>query len=185
MRKRLTYFKTYFSIENTAHGTTVASHLLHEVKKYSQMMLAASKPKVVLMNSGHWALRHLDPASYISDMTEVFNILRTLIKPPNNLRIIWIQSSAMSYKTKYIFRWKVNNIIAAMNDWVDWNMEKIGVPVLKSYDISVPMNSKTYDGIHYRELLRKDVTSHKHHVSVGGAIDSVLFNLIFNNVNCS
>ena len=67
-----------------------------------------------------------------------------------------------------------------MNDLVNWNMERIGVPVVKAFDISLPVGFSVRDTRHYHELFGKDVITNKKRISVGGAIISVLVNKMCN-----
>ena len=128
---------------------------------------------VIVLNTGHWAFHHLDTSTYVSDMIGIFREIQYLKLSNPSAHIIWIESSAVSFNTYHV-RGKINVVIGAMNDWVNYNMRKLGIDIVPAFDISLPMQEHTKDGAHYLELLEEEVRSNRGKVSVGGAISSVL-----------
>ena len=169
----------YHLFNASMEQTTVASEMVAGIKKHI-LKITTLSPFVLILNSGHWSLRQLDVATYLSDMTEAFELIQTLKARNPSLHVIWIESTALTYN-EYTFRGRITFLVAAMNDWVNFHMRKLGVDIIPAFDISLPMQVQTRDGSHYQELLEEDVLIKKDKVSVGGAIDSVLIHTICPN----
>ena len=166
----------YHIMNGTQTTTGVVSHMNKALVAYTKTIENSPNP-VVIFNAGHWSFAYTDAASYMSDFMDTFKILSSLrIKIPS-IRLIWVETTAVS-PNEYHFRWRTNSFMAAMNDWVNHHMNRIGVEVVHAFDISFPMRMQSKDGSHYFELLEDDVVLHKERVSVGGAIASVLINTI-------
>ena len=134
-----------------------------------------SSSTFLILNAGHWSLMFQDIATYMSGIVEVVTYLKTLKEKTDPPKIIWVEMVSRPYNA-YHLRWRVNSVMAALNDWVNHLMRNIGVDIVPAFQITLPVRSHTIDGSHYRELLEHNVN--KHHVSGGGAIDAVLIHSI-------
>ena len=84
----------------------------------------------------------------------VFDVIKDIKRMNPTPKIIWVEISAMPYFSH--FRWRVNYFIAAMNDWINFHMRKLGVHICPAFQISHPMWTETTDTTHYEELLEND-----------------------------
>ena len=163
-------------LNSTLMWSTISSQML-AVLKDDILTIDASERFILVFNTGHWSLCYLDVSTYISDMAEVFDVISQLKKRRNPPQLIWVEITAMPYD-RYHSRVRTTATIAALNDWTNYHMRKLGVDIVPAFNISLPMNDQTRDGIHYRELLEIDAYLDKSTVSVGGAVDSVLIRTI-------
>ena len=176
LRYRTWALSRYHIVNGTHESIGIASHMNKQLVEYIPEMTNSPNP-VVILNSGHWAFACTDPASYMSEMIDTFKLLRSLMIKIPAVKFIWVESTALPHNN-YHTRWNVNSFIAAMNDWINHHMDRIGVEVIPAHEISHPMRMQAKDGIHYFELLEEDVVQNIEKVSVGGAIASVLINSI-------
>ena len=176
MRYRHAALQKHGVLKASFTNAHVASDMLSKMRNNLARLKSSDSP-VLIFNTGHWSLRQLDIATYISDMVETFEVIRSLKQSNPAAQVIWVESSALSYN-EYHFRFKVNLPVAAMNDWINHNMRQLGADIIPAFHISVTMQNHTKDGAHYQEILEKDVFTRKDKVSVGGAIDSVLIRTI-------
>ena len=173
MTRRIRAFGKYNLAQPYFRHSTVVAETLDTMKRFLSGR-RFSYPLVVVLNSGHWSLHYQDVSSYISDMEELIAFLKT---KTNTLKIIWLETMARPYNN-YHFRWKINPVIAALNDWTNHRMRNIGVEIIPSFQMSLIMRSRTRDGSHFYEFLEQDVILKKNKVSVGGAIDAVIIDRI-------
>ena len=176
MNYRRMALSQYEILNSTFIHITVSSQFA-EVLKDDILTLNSSDDVVVVMNTGHWSVRYLDVATYISDMVQSFNTISSILKMNPAPQLIWVEITAMPYNN-YHFRARTTAMVAALNDWTNYHMRKLGVDIVPAFNISLPMNEHTRDGAHYKELLEDDAYTKADQVSVGGAIDSVLIHTI-------
>ena len=166
-----------YHIVNGTHITIgLASHMNDQLVEYIPTM-KNSQNLIVVLNSGHWPVVFTDAASYMSEMMNTFDLLSSLKIIIPEVKFIWVETPANPHNRIHA-RWRANNFIAAMNDWINHHMDRIGVEVIPAYEISHPMRMQTRDVCHYFELFDEDVVQNSEKVSVGGAIASVLINSI-------
>ena len=175
MRNRHRAMQKYNLAKSRFIFTTVPSDMASALKRNTRNMSDPSQ-QIIVLNSGHWPFRYFDPSYYISDMMAVFDVIKDIKRMNPTPKIIWVEISAMPYFSH--FRWRVNHFIAAMNDWINFHMKRLGVHICPAFQISHPMWSETTDTTHYEELLENDPDHFKDKVSVGGAIISVLVHMI-------
>ena len=181
LRYRTWALSRYHIVNGTHETIGFASHMNDQLVEYIPQMKNSPNP-VVILNSGHWPYAYTDAASYMSEMMDTFELLSSLMIIIPEVKFIWVETTSLPYNN-YHSRWRVTAFIAAMNDWINHHMERIGVEVIPAYEISHPMRMQTRDGIHYFELLEEDVFQNNEKVSVGGAIASVLINSICASVS--
>ena len=128
---------------------------------------------ILVINNGLHYFRGMNAAAYISDMREVFGVVQDLQKQSVFRQIIWVGTSAVSIN-EFHMRFAKNPTIAAMNDWTNHNMRKLGVDMVPSYQISLPMHDQAYDGRHYCKTSHPMCQGKRGKVNVSGAILSVL-----------
>lgn len=177
MRERFHPLAKYMNHISQYFYSTVPSHLMSLIDNYAVPFLNVYEDGLVVLNSGHWSLRQLNIMSYVSEMRELFDLIYNLRRRFPNNRFIWIEITAVAYDSWHL-RWIQNPEIAAMNTWVNHNMENLGVEILHAYDISIAMESYAKDGVHYHVLIGDDAYKNNQIVNVGGAIASVLVNMI-------
>ena len=176
LRYRTWALSRYHIVNGTHKTIALASHMKDHLVESIPQMKDSPNP-IVIFNSGHWPVVYTDAASYMSEMMDIFELLRSLKIIIPAVKFIWVETTALPHNN-YHTRWRANNLIAAMNDWINHHMERIGVEIIPAYDISHPMRMQSRDGCHYFELLEEDVVQNSEKVSVGGAIASVLINSI-------
>ena len=175
-RYRTAAMKKYLLVNAIHSNSFLASHLNSQLIANTKKIKNSRNP-VVILNAGHWSFAYTDAASYMSDMMETFRLLSSLRAKIPTAKLIWVETTAIPHN-EFHARWRVNNFMAAMNEWVNYHMNRIGVDVVHAFDISHAMRMQSKDGCHYFELLEQDVVLYKEKVSVGGAIASVLINTI-------
>ena len=168
--------KKYLLVNATYNIGYLASHVNSQLVANTKIIKNSRNP-VVILNAGQRSFAYTDAASYMSDMMETFEILSSLTVKIPTAKFIWVETSAFPHKI-FHSRWRVNNFMAAMNEWVNYHMNRIGVEVVPAFDISHHMRDHSKDGCHYFDFLEQDVVLYKEKVSVGGAIISVLINTI-------
>ena len=173
MEYRYSAFKHY-GIKATYMYANVASQMLYILKEKIAYYFAQNT-SVLVFNIGQWNLQYLDYATYVSDMMEVFSTIQSLQRAYPQVQFVWVETEAVNFNKERL-RFKTNFAMSAMNDWVNYNMRKLELKVIPAFDITILMQTYTTDGCHYLDLLQQDVN--KNRVSVGGAIDSVLFHKI-------
>ena len=136
MYYRYLAIKSHFNWDIYCTRETIAAHFLYEHRARQALLLNVRQPTAVIMNCAQNNLVHAEPLSYISDMMEIFKLINVLKDSKDMLKFIWIETLAVPFSRPKHHRFRENNIIAALNDLVNWNMERIGVPVVKAYDIS-------------------------------------------------
>ena len=153
--------------------TTVAAELAERLDNLTRN----TTPDVIVINSGHWSLYHTEISTYLSDMKNVFSVIKSLKARRPSPKIIWVNILPQSNLHMHP-RWVHNVIIVALNDWVNHFMNKLGVEIIKAFDIAFPVSSHTIDGAHVFQYVENDVNTHNKTVSVGGAIASILIHTI-------
>lgn len=149
-----------------------ATTSLHLVQTLNRTSTSLSQNAILFLNSGVWDLGFMDLISYITGMSDLFVAIRNLQGVKPNITIIWMETAAHSY-TEHV-RFNINPIIEGINQWVNHHMRNIGVKIISYFDISIPMEAFTKDGIHYHVLMDSDVSTNTSIISVGGAILSIL-----------
>ena len=138
-----------------------------------------AKRHVIAFNVVHWDVHFLDVFSYITYMEEVINIIGELKRGPPYPKIIWLESTPVRRPKRQGFM-KTNPVLSALNDWTTYRLRALGVEIVMAYDIALPMlHTVTQDGSHFDVALGSKVENNSTGmVNVGGAIVSVLFDII-------
>ena len=75
-------------------------------------------------------------------------------------------------------RYATNAIIGGMNGWINHHLSNLGVNIIHYFDLSLPMEPFTKDGIHYQYYMEEEVRKHKGIPSVGGLLLTLMLNHI-------
>lgn len=155
----------YFERKLRFYFTTSSVHLGDTINRIRDILPGDA---TLLLNSGAWDFSFLDLSSYITGMTYLFKVLRELKSSKPNINIIWFECVAFPYSTS-IRRFRINSLIDGANQWVNKYMNELGVKIVHSYDISIPMEAFTQDDSHYYTLMGHEAKN-KSVVNVGGVV---------------
>ena len=175
-RRRTAAMKKYLLVDATYINGYLASHV-NSLLVANTKIIKNSRNPVVILNAGHWSFVYTDAASYMSDMMETFEIISSLRVKIPTAKFIWMETTSIPHN-EFHGRRRVNNFIVALNEWVNYHMNRIGVEVVPAFDISHHMRDHSMDGCHYFDFLEQDAVLYKDKISVAGAIISVLINTI-------
>lgn len=165
----------YYEIWMEYRMTTISPSLADEM---NTMQNSFNNDSILFLNAGPWDLKHMELISYITGMTDLFEVINYLKASKPNITIIWLETTAHPYTSHE--RFNINPIIDGLNQWVNHHMKKLGVKIISYFDISIPMEAFSRDGIHFHILMNDDVATNTSIVSVGGAMMSILLRHLCN-----